>query len=47
MKKLKDILKCIIKFDNTETLENKGRYFEVIQKDLRKILNKNLHIKKE
>ena len=32
---LKDILDCIIKFDNKETLEVKGAYFEVIQRDLR------------
>ena len=34
----KDILDCISQFDDTETLENKGRYFEVIQKDIRKYL---------
>ena len=33
-----DILNCISKFDSTESLENKGRYFEVIQKDIRKYL---------
>jgi len=33
-----DILDCISQFDDTETLENKGRYFEVIQKDIRKYL---------
>jgi len=31
---IKDIIECIIKFDKTETLKNKGKYFEVIQKDL-------------
>ena len=28
-----DIIHCIIKYDSSETLENKGRYFESIQKD--------------
>ena len=37
-KELCDILDCISQFDDTETLENKGRYFEVIQKDVRKYL---------
>lgn len=30
---IKDLIECIAKFDSTETLENKGKYFEVIQKD--------------
>ena len=33
---LKDIIDCIIRFDDTESIEAKGRYFDVIQKDLRK-----------
>ena len=37
-KEMYDILDCISQFDETETLENKGRYFEVIQKDIRKYL---------
>ena len=37
-KEMYDILDCISQFDDTETLENKGRYFEVIQKDIRKYL---------
>ena len=36
-KEMYDILDCISQFDDTETLENKGRYFEVIQKDVRKL----------
>ena len=29
-----DIIDCIIKFDETETVEKKARYFDIIQKDL-------------
>lgn len=36
-----NILQCISKFDNTETLENKGRYFETIQKDVINFLKKS------
>ena len=36
-----DIIECILKFDDTESLEVKGRYFEVIQRDLRKAVGKN------
>tara|TARA_R110000737_G_scaffold350680_1_gene390384 strand:- start:1030 stop:1275 length:246 start_codon:yes stop_codon:yes gene_type:complete len=36
---LKDIIDCIIRFDDTESIEAKGRYFDVIQKDLRKEVN--------
>ena len=35
--KTNDIIDCIIKFDKTENLLNKGRYFEIIQKDLKAI----------
>ena len=38
-KNLKDIIDCIIRFDDTESIEAKGRYFDVIQKDLRKEVN--------
>lgn len=31
---LQDTIECIVKFDKTETLEVKGKYFEVIQRDL-------------
>ena len=34
---LNDIIDCIKKFDDTETLEKKGRYFDVIQRDLRQL----------
>lgn len=37
---LNDILTCISIFDPSETLKNKGRYFEVIQKDVIKLLAK-------
>lgn len=32
-----DIMQCMIAYDSTETLENKGLYFDILQKDLRKI----------
>jgi hypothetical protein len=35
-----DILDCIARYDDTAPIEEKGRYFEVIQKDVRKLLNK-------
>ncbi len=38
--KILDVLRCISKFDETESLENKGKYFEVIQKDVKKYFNK-------
>lgn len=38
MEEIKDILECIAIFDNNETLENKGRYFEIIQKDVQKVI---------
>jgi hypothetical protein len=34
-----DIINCICLFDDTATIEEKGRYFEVIQRDLRKLIN--------
>ena len=39
-----DIMQCMIAYDSTETLENKGLYFDILQKDLRKLdinTNKN------
>lgn len=33
-----NILECISLFDDSETLENKGKYFETIQKDVRKLM---------
>ena len=38
MKEIKDLLICISLFDKTETLKNKGKYFEVIQKDAERFL---------
>lgn len=38
MDEIKDLLECIAKFDATETLEAKGRYFEVIQRDAQKLV---------
>ena len=35
---LTNILNCIISFDKTTSLEAKGRYFEVIQRDIEKYL---------
>jgi hypothetical protein len=32
---LNDIINCIIGFDDKESLEDKGKYFEIIQKDLK------------
>jgi len=40
-KELEDIINCIVKFDHTETLEVKGRYFDIIQKDLKKLVKNN------
>ena len=37
---IKDVLECISKFDPGETLKNKGRYFEVIRKDAKKLLKR-------
>jgi hypothetical protein len=37
---IKDVLECIAKFDPDETLKNKGRYFEVIRKDAKKLLDR-------
>ena len=42
IQELKDILESIVKFDDTEELEKKGKYFEIIQKDVR-ILVENLN----
>ena len=39
-KETKDILKCIAIFDQSETLKTKGKYFEVIQKDVKKLLKR-------
>ena len=38
---LEDIINCIVNFDHTETLETKGRYFDIIQKDLKKLVKNN------
>ena len=38
---LEDIINCIVNFDHTETLEVKGRYFDIIQKDLKKLVKNN------
>ena len=38
MNEIKDLLECIAKFDNTETIEAKGRYFETIQKDAQRLV---------
>ena len=37
---LNDIINCIINFDRGETLKKKGIYFEIIQRDLRKLARK-------
>lgn len=37
MDELHDILDCIRKYDPNTPLEEKGRYFEIIQRDLKKI----------
>jgi len=37
---INDIIECIIKFDDTETVEVKGRYFDVIQRDMRNAVKK-------
>ena len=37
---VKDVLRCIAIFDPGETLKNKGRYFEVIRKDAKKLLKR-------
>lgn len=37
---IKDVLECISKFDPYETWKNKGRYFEVIRKDAKKLLKR-------
>ena len=38
-----DIINCIIKFDDAETLSKKGEYFAIIQRDLRNLLDINSH----
>ena len=38
---VKDIINCIIRFDRSECLEVKGKYFEVIQKDLIRAMKLN------
>ena len=44
IQELKDILESIVKFDDTEELEKKGKFFEIIQKDARSLVeNLNLH----
>jgi len=35
---LRDIVDCILKFDKEESNEVKGRYFDVIQRDLEKLI---------
>ena len=37
-KEIKDVLECIARYDDTDTLENKGKYFEVIQKDAQRLV---------
>lgn len=37
---IKDVLRCIAFFDHNETLKKKGRYFEVIRKDAKKLLKR-------
>lgn len=41
MNEIKNVLECIVKFDKTETLEQKGKYFDVIQKAVERILMSN------
>lgn len=38
MEELTDLLKCIAQFDKNETLKNKGKYFEIIQKDAKRLV---------
>lgn len=35
---IQDIIDCILEFDENETLQNKGEYFGIIQRDLKKAL---------
>ena len=35
---LNDIIECVCKFDDKESIENKARYFDVIQRDLRNLI---------
>ena len=35
---VKNLLECIAIYDRTDTLENKGKYFEVIQMDAQRIV---------
>ncbi len=37
---IKDVLRCIAFFDHNETLKNKGKYFDVIRKDAKKLLKR-------
>jgi len=37
MNEINDILNCILKFDKSANLEEKGRYFETIQKDVERL----------
>jgi len=37
MNEINDLLNCILKFDNSASLEEKGRYFETIQKDVERL----------
>ena len=46
MEEIKDVLECISKFDPSETLKNKGRYFEIIRKDAKKLLYRMSSINK-
>ena len=46
LEEIKDVLECISKFDPSETLKNKGRYFEVIRKDANKLLKRMAKINK-
>lgn len=40
-KELKDILDCIAKFDDSESFDTKGRYFDIIQNDVRNLMSFN------
>ena len=39
MDDIKDIIQCIITFAENESIESKGKYFEIIQNDLKKLVN--------
>lgn len=45
LEEIKDLLYCIAVFDETESIETKGLYFEIIQKDVKTLIKKMNFIK--